>query len=441
MTKAQLKEKEEILAIFSDGDQLPRDRKAKKNAKQQAKKAPMSPKSHKATASPRGQQKTQQKSKQRPLTPAQLKEQQEILAIFSDGYELPRDRKAKKNTKQNTKQNTNQKPKKAAMSPRAMTAVKLPSNKQRNQAAPKRQQQLSPAQRTERDEILSVLIDGGDLPRDYKPKKNVNQPKANVTKPQATSTVKSTSKRDKSKKNNTVANAASIQHKVALTVSPHGNQVIVGSPTKANRAIAAADTEGFTPVKRRRSLQLEKKVISEAMNAEKDAFMGILLESYEGPADISGFEIVKSRRTLLKEKRKSIEAQPVCHVASHKNDYSCQRAHSLWTSMRAQNAALAISTAQSPGKVVWTRQARPKSPSSPSAEKKAQILKSLSKALIAAASPPKEKTMSLKGKVQSKVQTQSPRNKVASIHTIKAVKPNSNHIQASKKSARVTLST
>ncbi|OQS03478.1 kinase, partial [Thraustotheca clavata] len=160
LTKAQVKEQHEILAIFSDGDELPRDRKAKRNTTQNVKKAPMSPRN---SSNPKS------KVQQKQLTKSQLKEKQEILAIFSDGDELPRDRKSKKNVKKNVKQNN----KKAPMSPRSQSSVKSPRSSQ--QKSKTQQKPLTKAQLKEQQEILAIFSDGDELPRDRKAKKNSKQ--------------------------------------------------------------------------------------------------------------------------------------------------------------------------------------------------------------------------------------------------------------------------
>ncbi|OQR86815.1 hypothetical protein ACHHYP_09931, partial [Achlya hypogyna] len=171
LSKAQLKERDEILAIFSDGDDLPRDHIKKKKAtrKQQ-------PTAKHAVASPRAAQ----SPKKQQLTKAQKQEQTEILAIFSDGDDLPRDH-IKKSRKQQAKAAASPRgaklPAKAVASPRGAKQQLKAAISPRAATAPKKQQ-LTKAQKQEQAEILAIFSDGDDLPRDHIKKSRKQQAKA-----------------------------------------------------------------------------------------------------------------------------------------------------------------------------------------------------------------------------------------------------------------------
>ncbi|KDO25247.1 hypothetical protein SPRG_09494 [Saprolegnia parasitica CBS 223.65] len=166
LTKAQKQEQEEIFAIFSDGDELPRDRRKKATSRKQLSQAhgkQVATVARGGTATPK---------KLLKLSKAQLQEQSEILAIFSDGDELPRDRKAKKSLKKQTgpsPRNLQANKHASVASPRGSQSSKQSIASPRN--APKKQQKLSKAQQQEQAEILAIFSDGDELPRDRKAKK------------------------------------------------------------------------------------------------------------------------------------------------------------------------------------------------------------------------------------------------------------------------------
>ncbi|OQR87064.1 hypothetical protein ACHHYP_09577, partial [Achlya hypogyna] len=316
---------------------------------------------------------------------------------FSDGDDLPRDHK--KATK--TKKAAPKSPKAKAFKATTFTKSTIKAHLQ------------------EQAEILAVLSDGGDLPRDRKTKTSTKKSSAKKSSAKTVS-AKKTSKKTGKKRGliewekrelfgarplwtpQDLASPASVQRKVELLVKG-GAVVVLGGPADAATV-----------------------------------------------NDLDGFERVKSRRTLQAEKKEATAPvpAPVCHVASHRlSGSTCSRVHVPHVALPTPDLEVApVRTA----KTVWTRPTKVESSPSPprSAEKNAQILKSLSKALIEAASPKQAtkspRPASAKPKtVPTKAPTKAAPTKAVPIATttpIKTPPATAAHINVGKK-ARATLST
>ncbi|EQC40048.1 hypothetical protein, variant [Saprolegnia diclina VS20] len=478
LSKAQQQEQAEILAIFSDGEDLPRDRKAKKAAPRKQ-----------SVASPRGSQSSKQSissprtapKKQQKLSKAQQQEQAEILAIFSDGDELPRDRKANKagSRKQPAKQNVvSPRPasatlKKAALSPR-ISVKKQP------------QQKLSKAQQQEQLEILAIFSDGDELPRDRKakktaPRKNQTQVKRVVVSPTNRQAATLTASKPKVKP---LTKAQRQEQEEILAIFSDGDELPRDFKAKRKAAkkarkasvnynelheILSIMSGDEAPVKakavltKRPSATQHKVGLNVSNGGGTVVVMPLASDAAAQKLDNDGFEAVKSRRTLHQEKKKEHAAAAtssglVCHVSSHKaSGCTCARLHDA--TARARSSSGTNYLAQEyyppgrapPTKTVWTRPAKQASPSPPrSAEKNAQILKSLGKALREAATPvkatpsPKHTAKATPIKATPKPAAKATPTKAAPIATTAAIKSPPKaaaHIHVAKKGARATLST